>query len=79
MKANKVLVPMIIFLLLVILTGAGLFIFQNKFVKNKSHIGTWQRDVDLTPYVVASMNDWFADPMLIMARKAIEACGKEYV
>ena len=26
-----------------------------------------------------NLGDWFTDPMLIMARKAIEACGKEYI
>lgn len=25
------------------------------------------------------LDDWFTDPMLIMARRAIEACGKEYI
>ena len=26
-----------------------------------------------------NLGDWFTDPMLIMARRAIEACGKEYI
>ena len=77
MKANKVLILMIIFLLLVILTGAGLFIFQNKYVKNKSHLGTWQRDVDMTPYVVASMNEWFSDPTT--SSRVNFGTGKVYV
>ena len=68
---------MVIFLLLVILTGAGLFIFQNKYVRNKSHLGTWQRDVDMTPYVVASMNEWFADPTT--ASRVSFGTGKVYI
>ena len=26
-----------------------------------------------------ALDDWFTDPMLVMARKCIEACGKEYI
>ena len=26
-----------------------------------------------------NLSDWYTDPMLVMARKCIEACGKEYI
>ncbi len=62
MKTNKFLVFMVIFLLLVILTGGGLLAYKYFFAKDKSYLGSWEREIDLRGYVIEDMNEWFADP-----------------
>ena len=62
MKTNRFLVFMVIFLLLVILTGGGLLAYKHFFAQDKSYLGTWERQIDLRGYVIENMNEWFADP-----------------
>ena len=53
---------MVIFLLLVILTGGGLLFYKNFFAKDTSYVGSWSREIDLRGYVIEEMNEWFKDP-----------------
>lgn len=62
MKANKFLTFMVIFLLLIILTGCGLLAYKYFFFKDRSYLGTWSREIDLRGYVMEEMNEWFNDP-----------------
>lgn len=62
MVKNRVLTFMVIFLLLVILTGGGLLVYKNFFAKDTSYVGSWSREIDLRGYVIEEMNEWFKDP-----------------
>ncbi len=64
MKANRFLTLMVIFLTLIILTGGGLLAYKHFFAKDTSHIGTWEREIDLRGYVIEEMGAWFADPSI---------------
>ncbi len=53
---------MVIFLLLVILTGGGLLAYKYFFARDTSYLGSWEREVDLRMFVMEEMNEWFGDP-----------------
>ncbi len=55
---------MVIFLLLIILTGGGLLAYKYFFAKDRSYIGSWEREIDLRGYVMEEMNAWFSDPSI---------------
>lgn len=64
MKTKRALIIIIIILLLTILGAGGLFVYSRFFKEDVAHIGKWNRNIDMTGYVQAQMNDWFGEAAL---------------
>lgn len=63
-KKQITLVPLVVVLILIIITGAGLFYYKFYLAGRMKHLGKWNRQADLTNYVTESVGKWLGDAQM---------------
>lgn len=58
MKAKKIIIPIVVFIVLAVLVVGGLFVYRKYIYKDNSYVGKWTRQVDITEQVKDRMDLW---------------------